>query len=80
MVNVIAFVGKDGTLGKYAEPVSKTARNKKLPAILCGKHDALPRSEGGTTWAQVDAHIKHLPLKHTNELGLGMLNLEMQPS
>lgn len=78
VIHVIALVGKDGGIGEHIEAVRKATRNEELLAILAREYDTLPGTEGGAALPQVHAHIEDLSRDDPHELGLRMLDLEVQ--
>ena len=79
VIEVVALVLEDGTLGKHGEAMGKALRNKELTVVLGTELAGEPLPEGGRGATQVDSHIEHPTLDAAHQLALGVRGLlEMQ--
>ena len=58
----------------------EAAGDKELTAVLGREDDALPLPERRAPRAEVNAHVEDLPLDDADELGLGVVDLEVEAS
>lgn len=60
--------------------MGKALRDEELTLVFGGEHHALPFAEGGTAFAQVDGDVEDRAAHDAHELGLRVVDLEVEPA
>ena len=80
MIDVVTLIAELGLVGEHKEAVREMLRNEELALVLRGENHALPLAVGRAAVAQVNRHVENRAAHDAHELGLRMLNLEMEAS
>jgi len=72
------FVQKLGVLAQDQKAMGQPRGHPNLALVFGGQTLANPLAPGGRVWADIDHHIKHLALRDTHQLALGVLHLVVQ--
>jgi len=79
MIEVIAFVGEDGLVAEHRETMCKALGDEELTLVILTQLHAVPLTEGGTVFAQIDSHIQDTADGAAHQFSLGVRRtLEMQ--
>ena len=80
MIKIITLIAEFGCICQNQEAMGKALGNQELLFILCCQKDSIPLSVSFGICPQVNRHIKDAALNCSNQLGLGIMLLEMQAS
>ena len=80
VIEVVAFIAEFGGIGEDKEPVGEAAGYEELFLVFFGEQLSVIFPVGRGTRPQVHGDIKNLTLNAPHKLGLGIVDLEMQPA
>ena len=72
MIELVAFVLEDGSLGENGETMSEATRDKKLTMIVFCQFYCYMLAECRRAFADVNGNIKHCALDAAHQLALGI--------
>src|ERR1700693_3455089 len=80
VIKVAALVEEIGGLAHYAKAMCKPRRNEHLVMIVVVQFGADPATKCRRIPSQIDRYVEDPTGERLHQLGLRMLNLNMQPS